>query len=803
MKLRKISIIFIIISLFYVNIVPIFASQGGRVLFISSYSFAWDSVPCQIEGIKSSLKSSTSLDIEYMDTKRFNNETTQKMFYEQLSYKLEHSDPYDVIIVGDDPALKFAMDYQEELFKDIPIIFQGINDIDTAKKASQNPYMTGIVEELSYHDNIDYAKKIFPQAKKIVAICDDTITGQGERKQFFENAKDYPDMDFSEINVFLLTEKQIQEKLSSLEKDTLLFYLILSENRDHKTYTSQEAAELIAEYASVPCFRLVQPGIDSGLLGGKIVSHEKMGAMAGEMAQQIIDGKSISEIDLVLKSPNLYYINEDVFIKFQIDFNLIPDDAIVINHHSSFFEKNKKVLIVTGVGFSFMLIIILIMLSHNIKKKKLIKELEALTQELNHIAKYDDLTGLTNRRYFIHTLNYLIRCQTKLTLAVFGLDNFKRFNDIFGNGTGNDILRQLTDDFKDMQTEDIHFYRLSGDEFAIIMTCDDQKAESFIKRFMLKMNQPLICYHQKCLLTCSMGIAQYPKDSQNIEELLSYADSAMYTVKKNGKNDYRYYDEKIENEQLKLLEIENILDEALNNNGFQLLYQPLVSSTNGETVSFEALLRLKDFSIRPDRFIPVAEESGLIIPISRWVIKTVVSDLAELKRNGKTLKPISINFSSVQLGDIGLVNYIQNILDEYQIDGKYLEFEVTERVFIKMNKEVEVFFSQLKQLGIRLVLDDFGTGYASIQYLVEFPFHKIKLDKSIIYKFLSLNNRDTLKKLISLIHSLNLQVVGEGVETSQQFKALQDVHCDYIQGYLFEKPVGFSIMCEIFDKRYE
>lgn len=801
--MRKYFIAFIICGLSLVAILPVNAARNGRVLFISSYSYVWESVPKQIEGIKLALSSSTTLDIEFMDTKRFNDEDSLQRFYQELQYKINRSDPYDVVIVGDDAALHFAIDYRDDLFKNIPIVFEGINDIDYAKKVSQDPLITGIVEQLSYEDNIEFAKKIIPHASSLVAICDDTVTGEGERKQFYTNVDKYSKLNFREINASLLTENEIKKELSSLDQNTILFYLILSENKDQKKYSSEEAAILISENASVPCFRLSEPGIQNGLLGGKVVSFEKMGQTAGKMAQQIINGTNVRDIDPVFESPNIYYINEEVFEKFNINKNLIPSDAVLINHCLSFFEVNEKALLVFS-GIAVSLIFVIIAISYNnIKKKKLIKELEKMTVELDYIAKYDDLTGLANRRHFINDLDLLIDQETELSLIFLGLDNFKRINDVIGNEMGNIILRQLGELFKKEENDRVYFYRLSGDEFAIIFKDNDANhVDIFISSLLEKMKTAFTYNHHEYNLTCSMGISMYPQDAKKVKELMAYADAAMTTVKKNGKNDYRYYDKIIEKQRLDALKIENILTDILSQDGFKMVYQPLVDSQSGDIVSFEALIRFKDGLLRPDQFIPVAEECGLIIPISRWVIKKVISDLAVLKEFRKELKPISINFSSIQLRDEGLIDYIEDLLDEYDIEGKYIEFEITERVLIRMNKEVERFFSQLNKLGIHLVLDDFGTGYASIEYLLDIPFSKVKLDKSMVYKFLDIRNGEVMDTLIQLIHGLNYKVVAEGVETKEQFQLLQDAQCDYIQGYYFEKPIDFPMMNDIYDINY-
>jgi diguanylate cyclase (GGDEF)-like protein len=772
------------------------ALEEKNVLFISSYSYTWDSVPLQIEGITEKLSASTHLDIEFMDTKKFNSEESYQLFYNEIKYKIAHTDKYDAIIVGDDAALNFAVEYQDDLFKGIPIVFEGINDIEKAKEASLNPYITGIIEKLSYKDTIDYAKKIYPNAKEIVAICDDTITGKGERQQFFDNVSEYPEYNFREIDVSRLTEEQIKEELQSLDTNSLLFYLILSENSDGYMYTSKEAASLIAENASVPVFRMAQPGIDSGLLGGKVVSYEEMGEIAGNIVNEIIDGKDISEFDIILDCPSVYYFNEDVFRKFNISTYLIPENAVVINHKLSFFEENKQMIYIFIISSSLLLLIILFMYYQNNKKKKWIKQLD-------YIVNHDDLTKLKNRHCFMDDLKKLINRNTKFSLIILGLDDFKRINDAVGIEVGNVLLRQIGDYFNQMASPTQTIYRVSGDEFAIIIeTTDENKINDFVNQVIHQIELASVYNNQNYSLTASVGIAKYPYDTCDMNELIAFTDITMYSVKKNGKNNYRYYDKDIEQERLDSLKIDNYLTYAINHDGFKLLYQPLVDNDSLQIASFEALIRLKDYSISPEIFISIAEETGLIIPLGRWIIKQVIVDIATLKNEGKTIKPISINFSAVQLRDNGLIDYIEDLLNQYHVEGRYIEFEITERVFLKMSSEVNEFIERLKDIGIKLVLDDFGAGYSSVQCLADIPFDKIKLDKSMIHRFLNVNQNETMKLLIYFIHSLNLKIVGEGVETKDQFNVLSQFHCDYIQGYLFEKPVEYHKMIEILDKQY-
>ena len=205
-------------------------NQGKRVLFISSYSYGWDTVQTQIEGIKAGVDENTTIDYEFMDTKRFRTDEWLNMFHDMLKYHLENTDPYDVVIVGDDAALQFAMEYREELFPEIPVVFEGVNDEEYAMKAAENPLVTGIIEKLSVEKNIDMALKVNPTADKVVAILDDSVTADAERKNFYSAEAEYPELEFSEINSSELTTAQLQQAISKVDDKTILIYIVMSKD---------------------------------------------------------------------------------------------------------------------------------------------------------------------------------------------------------------------------------------------------------------------------------------------------------------------------------------------------------------------------------------------------------------------------------------------------------------------------------------------------------------------------------------------------------------------------------------------
>lgn len=259
--------------------------DNRRVLFISSYSYAWSTVPLQIQGIEKALGDYVTLDIEGMDTKSVDDSVSRSMFYDHMKYKLQKVPAYDAVIVGDDAALRFAVQWKQELFPDIPIVFEGINDILYAEKVGKDPMITGVIEKISYETNIDFAMQMNPNAKKIVAVVDDTVTGKGEQQQFYQQEALYPQLEFSVLNASEMTWDELVEAVSAVKNDTILLYLIMSEDVDENVYTNDQVCKMFEEYARVPVLRFVQAGIGEGVLGGNVVLHEKSGEIAGRMEE--------------------------------------------------------------------------------------------------------------------------------------------------------------------------------------------------------------------------------------------------------------------------------------------------------------------------------------------------------------------------------------------------------------------------------------------------------------------------------------------------------------------------------------
>ena len=518
------------------------SGQGKRILFISSYSYGWDTVQTQIEGIKAGVDENTTLDYEFMDTKRFRTDEWLNMFHDMLQYHLENTDPYDVVIVGDDAALQFAMEYREELFDDIPIVFEGVNDVEYAMKAAENPLVTGILETLSVEKNIDMALQVNPEAAKVVAILDDSVTGEAERKNFYSTAKEYPNLEFSEINSSELTTARLQQAISKVDDQTILIYITMSKDGSEKQYNSAQAVRTIVRYAKVPVYRMVEAGIGDGLLGGNVVSMFKSGEIAAHMAMDIANGTDSGEISVVQDSPNIYCVDEKVMKKFDLDAEQFPEDTEFVNHEENFFIRNKEALIPALILIIALTVIILWVCFDNFRRRKLLEELEEARNVMESAAQHDFLTGLPNRSKFMKDLKCLIDAEIPCTVMMLDIDNFKKINDTYGHTAGDEALQQVASRLRDMQSQILTSYRFAGDEFILILrSSQNMLVEKTAFQCRQVFTRDVVLCGTKRSIGGSIGIASYPKDTDNLEQLIVCADDAMYQVKKNGKNDFAFY----------------------------------------------------------------------------------------------------------------------------------------------------------------------------------------------------------------------------------------------------------------------
>jgi diguanylate cyclase (GGDEF)-like protein/PAS domain S-box-containing protein len=418
---------------------------------------------------------------------------------------------------------------------------------------------------------------------------------------------------------------------------------------------------------------------------------------------------------------------------------------------------------------------------------------------LTNLSRYDQLTNLPNRTRLVECLGQAVRIAeaqaSNVTVMFIDLDRFKNVNDTIGHAAGDDLLVQASRRLEGCLRSDDIVARLGGDEFAIVMLDAPSPGciEIVAEKVIVALSEPFHLQGHQVFLSASVGIATYPQDGLTPQALIQNADTAMYGAKNLGRNNYQHYLPAMNENALKRSHMENLLRGALGRNEFFLNFQPKVSLSNGLISGFEALLRWRHADqglVSPVDFIPILEETGLIINVGEWVIREVCEVINRWERNGVEPHPIAINLSARQFQQKGLAEMVQGIIEDSGVDPRLLEFELTESMLMSDPKAAVLSLTTMKSLGIRLSIDDFGTGYSSLAYLKRFPLDALKIDRAFIQD-LPADAEDTAITIavIALAHSLNLKVIAEGVETHEQMCMLARNGCDEMQGYYFSKPM--------------
>ncbi|MBT3204268.1 MAG: EAL domain-containing protein [Gammaproteobacteria bacterium] len=437
---------------------------------------------------------------------------------------------------------------------------------------------------------------------------------------------------------------------------------------------------------------------------------------------------------------------------------------------------------------------------HYLALKENITHQKHQDEKIQHQTHYDHLTNLPNRVLVLDRLNQQLlessRDNNIVAVVYLDLDNFKRINETLGHDLGDKLLIEASDRLHRSVRIGDTVGRLGGDEFIVILgnlaTATD--ARPIVENMLHYFREPFRINTRNLVMTISIGIAVSPDDGDTSTVLLRNADSAMFHAKERGRNTYSYFTDEMNQEVSRRLLLEEQMHGGLNRNEFCVVYQPQVEIKTGETIGAEALLRWNNpalGAVSPDEFIPIAEQTGLIGDIGKFVLQQAISNIPKWKTMAGNNFTVAINISPNQFSDPNLITFIKGILNEHKVSGKSIELEITEGVLMSGYSNIKNSLEELHEQGILIAMDDFGTGYSSLSYLRMYPFNILKIDKSFIDDItVDPADMELVNAAISMSHSLGLKVVAEGVEAQEQLELLSNKDCDYVQGYLFSKPIN-------------
>ncbi len=438
-------------------------------------------------------------------------------------------------------------------------------------------------------------------------------------------------------------------------------------------------------------------------------------------------------------------------------------------------------------------------------------ERKQIEQRLTKLAHFDSLTGLANREYFNITFTRAVeqadRRNQTLGLMFLDLDHFKEINDTLGHLMGDKLLVCIAERLKSCVRSIDFIARLGGDEFVIIL--DDIKtskiATNIAEKILSALSNPVDLANTEVFISSSIGITLFPDDGDNVNDLLKHADVAMYKAKDLGRNNFQFYTSELNTKIIQAIDIKNDLRGAIGRNELTLFYQPKISIIDNKIVGAEALLRWQHpvrGMVPPNDFIPIAEQSGLIIDIGQWVIAEAIK---QTKKWQQTLLPdfsMAINLSVKQFHNRDLIEFIETELGHSGVNASTIELEITESLLMEKSDQEQDILKELSEKGFKISMDDFGTGYSSLSYIKRFTIDVLKIDRSFISDVMSNpDDAEIVKAIIVMAHALKLTVVAEGVESEAQLDFLKQLKCDQSQGFLVSKPIPATEFEQLFREK--
>jgi diguanylate cyclase (GGDEF)-like protein len=794
----------------------------------------------ETDGIVNKLQESDrniSILIEYMDWKNYPSEENLNFLYERYKYKY-HDVKIDIVITTDDKALEFALEKRKELFSDAPIVFCGVNQEGAETITKGYDRVTGAMEVIDPTQTIVMAYQINPDIKNIYLLFDNSESGQSTGNivtDKIESMKTY----FNIIPCNNLTYEKLIDLVKLLKNDSIILTTTYYSDVNNNIYNMDFVTREMSAVSHVPVYDIYDFGLDNGALGGAMLSGKLQGENAASLAIRLLKGERIDNIPIISPQSTRTVFDYNQLKRFNIPLRKLPKDCEIINKPFSFFETYK--ILVISVSIVFLVLIIFVCILHldlrKIKrmKKNLSESHEELTQiyeelaasdeelkeqydkivaineqikigdeKITYLAYHDPLTGLKNKlSLYENSKDIFCNERCKSALLFIDIDNFKYVNDTMGHAFGDRLIVKVSERLTSILTENC--YRLSGDEFIIILEGIEKRkeAEDFASRIISLFSDEIEIQNIVMHISLSIGIAMYPDHGSHIDQLLKYADIAMYRVKENGRKNFMMYDQLMNEIFTERVNIEKYLMKALDNNEFEIYYQPQLNLKTSKITGFEALLRWRSpelGNVSPLKFIKVAEDTHIIIPLGTWVLKNACEFLRRLNNKGFEDLTVSVNISILQLLQTDFCDMVMDTLEELHIEPENLELEITESILMESFENIEASLQKLSKHKVRIALDDFGKGYSSLNYLKILPIDTLKVDKSFIDDITEKSSETLTGHIVTIGKSMGLCIVAEGVEHQIQKDYLIQHECDKMQGYLYSKPVPEARLLEMLEK---
>ena len=542
MKHRSIKILisFMVLLFLLVAVVPVEAKtqqkRQFKILYISSYEYSNAAVPPQLEGFEKGLEGiNVEINYEFMDAEKYYGALDLQTFDNYLRYKFFSQVKYDLLMVADDPALRYAINNRNDMFSDIPMVFMGVNSKTEAVTAAAMQNSTGIAESLDFEGNYNLMRALFPNRDKVNVIIDASVAGQGDYVEFMKFKELHPELKSHIINTSYYTAQGLKELFESLGSEDIILFLDFTMDGERHSYSLQNASELISGYApDVPIFRVASADIGHGVLGGISYSYYESGVIAGDMAKQILLGKSPDDFPLIADLLTEPVFEQKAMDKFGVRYSKLPFGSTILNEHRNlarFYRENKVISNLTIIIAVLLVAIIFLLFLTARRRKKAIRT--------------DFLTQMPNRKKLMEDIAQIIKDGASYGVIMLDIDHFKDINDSYGHKVGDEVIAEMGSRLKALSENGLSFARLGGDEFCGLFTSTGKlKGELICKEIVKSVKKDFKTSAGRLKVTVSIGCAMYPVDTKEIDTVMECADKALYVTKENGRNGYTLFGSK-------------------------------------------------------------------------------------------------------------------------------------------------------------------------------------------------------------------------------------------------------------------
>lgn len=780
------------------NIILERESENNSILILGSYSIEWLSYSYYIEGI-SNVFSYEDYDVtyEFMNTKKIDYTSDYYDFLDGYYNDIYSNGEFDAVITLDDDALDFAMKARQEdggFMSQLPVLFVGVNNLDFADEARKKENVYGISEIFDYPTYIKNSISLVSDKKVINYITDSSSTGQGLEQAFLNAIEEVGGFEeVKAINSSNLTFDELTDAISAIPQSQATFYLAANFDVDGNYYNLNAQRLLIEDYSNSPVFSNNTPiSADTNPYTGYI-DYDYVGA-AEEIATETISLLNGSDeiFDHIWDESDLckYVYDEKLMNYYGLEFEEIPQKVSFINQSTELFAYGSSGYKILAIVSPLVVIFIFTLFYLYFRNRGYNKEMNKIIELVKFNAQHDYLTGVKEGYLFDQDVEKMIKKDKKFAILVIDIDNMSDTNSFYGRTYGDEVIKTTVDKISKIDDFDYEIYRIGGDKLGIIYPYEQEDdLNFFVNKLDTSGINKFIKDQSNFYISTTIGISIYPRnlsEDQNYLDLIDKAFIAMKRGKVKGKKEIEYFDDTMVIGK-KNSEIYTMLLDAINDDGFEVIYQPIVNLKTGDVAKYEALLRIKENRLSPGIFIPVAEDTGLIGKIGRIVIEKAANFVRKMNEKN-VYKHVSTNFSFNQFADTDFISHYRETAKNNNISISDLDIELTESVSMRTSQEKFEFFKFFQENGIQLSLDDFGTGYSSLSSLFSIPISFVKIDKALAESLCE--NESSSRTLIKFFHRAGLKVIIEGIEEKKQVEVMKRCDADYIQGYYFSKPLS-------------